>query len=206
MQEINIIFGIAILIMSVVIHEISHGYTAYILGDPTAKESGRLTINPLKHLDFYGSFLVPVLTFLLGGFILGWAKPVPYNPYNLRNQKQGSALVALAGPMSNFLVAVIFGLAVRQASLFAFLPVSFFQIAILIVIINLSLGIFNCIPIPPLDGSKILFGFLPSRWQNFEIAMESFGFLLLIVFIFFFYQLLIPLVFFLFKIITGLTL
>jgi len=206
MQEINFIFGIAILIMSIVIHEVSHGYTAYILGDPTAKDSGRLTLNPFKHLDLYGSFFIPLLTFLMGGFILGWAKPVPYNPYNLKNQRTGSALVGAAGPLSNFLVAIIFGLAIRYSSLFTFLPVSFFQMASLIVIINLNLGIFNSIPIPPLDGSKILFAFLPINWQNLGIILERFGFLILIFFIFFFYQLLIPLTVILFKLITGLTL
>jgi len=206
MQEINFIFGIAILIMSIVIHEVSHGYTAYILGDSTAKDSGRLTLNPFKHLDLYGSLFIPILTFLMGGFILGWAKPVPYNPYNLKNQRTGSALVGAAGPLSNFLVAIIFGLAIRYSSLFTFLPVSFFQMASLIVIINLNLGIFNSIPIPPLDGSKILFAFLPINWQNLGIILERFGFLILIFFIFFFYQLLIPLTVILFKLITGLTL
>jgi Zn-dependent protease len=205
MQEINFIFGIAILVMSVVIHEVSHGYTAYVLGDPTAKESGRLTLNPFKHLDLYGSLIVPVLTFLTGGFILGWAKPVPYNPYNLKDQRKGSALVGAAGPLSNFLVAVIFGLAIRYGSLFTFLPISFFQIAALIVVINLNLGIFNSIPIPPLDGSKILFNFLPSRWQNFELLLERFGFLILIVFLLVFYRLLLPLTVILFKLITGLS-
>ncbi|MBI4692357.1 MAG: site-2 protease family protein [Candidatus Terrybacteria bacterium] len=203
MQEINFIFSIAVLIISVVIHEFSHGYTAYLLGDQTAKNEGRLTLNPLKHLDIFGSFLVPFFTYLVGGFIFGWAKPVPYNPYNLKNQKWGPGMVAVAGPLSNFLVAIVFGLIIRYGSSLVFLPVSFFQIATLIVFINLILGIFNLVPIPPLDGSKVLFTFLPLRWRNIEIFLERYGFFILIFFIFFFFQYLLPVVAFLFKLITG---
>lgn len=203
MQEINFIFAIAVLIMSVVIHEVSHGYTAYALGDSTAKDAGRLSLNPFRHLDLFGSFIIPVITYLLGGFIFGWAKPVPYNPYNLRNQKWGPALVGAAGPLSNFLVAVVFGLLIRYGSTFAFLPASFFQIATLIVFINLILGIFNLVPIPPLDGSKILFSVFPYNWRSIETFLEQFGFIILIIFIFFFFQLLLPIVSGLFKLITG---
>lgn len=203
MQEINFIFAIAVLIMSIVIHEVSHGYTAYALGDSTAKDAGRLSLNPFRHLDLFGSFIVPAITYLIGGFIFGWAKPVPYNPYNLRNQKWGSALVGVAGPLSNFLVAVVFGLLIRYGSTFAFLPASFFQIATLIVFINLILGIFNLVPIPPLDGSKVLFSFFPYSWRNIETFLEQFGFIILLIFIFFFFQLLLPIVSGLFKLITG---
>lgn len=203
MQEINFIFAIAVLIMSIVIHEVSHGYTAYALGDSTAKDAGRLSLNPFRHLDLFGSFIVPAITYLIGGFIFGWAKPVPYNPYNLRNQKGGPALVGAAGPLSNFLVAVVFGLLIRYGSTFAFLPASFFQIATLIVFINLILGIFNLVPIPPLDGSKVLFSFFPYSWRNIETFLEQFGFIILLIFIFFFFQLLLPIVTGLFKLITG---
>jgi Zn-dependent protease len=203
MQEINFIFAIAVLIMSVVIHEVSHGYTAYALGDSTAKDAGRLNLNPLRHLDLFGSFIVPAITYLLGGFIFGWAKPVPYNPYNLRNQKWGPALVGLAGPLANFLAAIVFGLLIRYGSTFAFLPASFFQIATLIVFINLILGIFNLVPIPPLDGSKVLFSVFPYNWRNIETFLEQFGFIILLIFLFFFFQLLLPIVSALFKLITG---
>jgi Zn-dependent protease len=203
MQEINFIFAIAVLIMSVVIHEVSHGYTAYALGDSTAKDAGRLSLNPFRHLDLFGSFIIPAITYLLGGFIFGWAKPVPYNPYNLRNQKWGPALVGAAGPLSNFLVAVVFGLLIRYGSTSAFLPASFFQIATLIVFINLILGIFNLVPIPPLDGSKILFSVFPYNWRSIETFLEQFGFIILLIFIFFFFQLLLPIVSGLFKLITG---
>ena len=204
MQEIDFLFAIAVLIMSVVIHEVSHGYTANLLGDPTAKYAGRLTLNPLKHLDPMGSVLVPLLLKLFGSpVIFGWAKPVPYNPYNLKNQKWGPGLVAVAGPLSNFLIAAVFGFIIRFSPALNFLPFSFFEIASLIVLINLVLGIFNLVPIPPLDGSKVLFAFLPYRWHNIELFLERYGIFLLLIFIFFFLQSLLPFVAILFKLITG---
>lgn len=203
MQEINFIFAIAVLIMSVVIHEVSHGFMALRLGDPTAKYAGRLTLNPLKHLDFIGSLIVPTITFLIGGFIFGWAKPVPYNPYNLKNQKWGPGLVGAVGPLSNLTIALIFGLLIRFGSILVFLPVSFFQIASWIVLINIVLAIFNLIPIPPLDGSKVLFSFLPYQWHHIQVFLERYGFFMLLIFIFFFFRLILPLVFGLFKLITG---
>lgn len=203
MQEIDFIFSIIILIMSVVVHEVSHGFTAYALGDQTAKYAGRLTLNPLKHLDLFGSVIIPVITFLAGGFIFGWAKPVPYNPYNLRNKKWGEALVAGSGPLSNFSIAVVFGLMVRFAPSLAAVPPSFLDIAGLVVFINLVLGVFNLIPIPPLDGSKVLFAILPYKWDNARIFFEKYGFFFLLIFIFFLFQSLMPIVLGLFKIITG---
>src|SRR5574343_1199862 len=107
MDTINIIFSIAILIMSVVIHELSHGYTADLLGDPTPKIQGRLTLNPLKHLDFFGSFILPIVT-SFSGFTIGWAKPVEWNPYNVKNKRVGELLISIAGPLSNFIIAMTF--------------------------------------------------------------------------------------------------
>jgi Zn-dependent protease len=202
MQEIEFIFSIAVLIMSVVIHEVSHGHMANFLGDPTAKYAGRLTLNPIKHLDFFGSFLVPLVSYLSGGFIFGWAKPVPYNPYNLKNPKMGAGLVGVAGPLSNFLMAVVFGLIIRYGYLLP-LPLPFFQIASLIVFINILLGVFNLVPIPPLDGSKVLFAFLPPGWQEVQNFLERFGLFFLLIFIFFFAGRLLPIISFLFKLITG---
>ncbi|HDO23652.1 MAG TPA: site-2 protease family protein [bacterium] len=203
MQGIDFIFAIAVLVMSVVIHEVSHGFAANAMGDPTAKYAGRLTLNPAKHLDFFGSFLVPMITYLLGGFIFGWAKPVPYNPYNLKNQKWGPGAVAIAGPISNFLVAIVFGLIIRFGQIYAVLPASFLQIATLIVFINIILGVFNLVPIPPLDGSKVLFAFFPYKWRHIEEFLERYGFFILLIFIFFFFRLILPIVFSLFKLITG---
>jgi Zn-dependent protease len=196
MDIIQIVFIIIILIMSVVIHEISHGYAAYIQGDPTAKLQGRLTLNPLKHLDLMGSFIVPLLTYFLTGIPLGWAKPVPYNPYNLKNRRWGEAIVALAGPASNLLIAVIFGLVVRFG-LNTF-DVAFLQLTSIVVYINIGLAIFNLIPIPPLDGSKILFSLIPFRFQGFRAQYERYSLIILVIFIFFLSQYLVPVVSFLY--------
>lgn len=214
-NAIAAIFSLAILIFSVVIHEVAHGLAANFLGDPTAKDAGRLTLNPLKHLDPVGSFLVPLATFIIprlfggGGFIIGWAKPVPYNPYNLRtkNLDFGSALVGAAGPAANIVVAVIFGLGVRLVSAFG----GFFGAAAgplaeifgLIVFINLGLAVFNLVPIPPLDGSKVLFWLLPTGSVKIRIFLEQFGIVLLLVFIFYFAGVILPIVGFLFHLLAG---
>lgn len=224
MQGINFIFTIAILILSVVIHEVSHGYVAYIMGDSTAKKAGRLSMNPFKHLDITGSFIVPLMLVLLKApFIFGWAKPVPYNPYNLKNQKWGPGLVAASGPLSNFLIAGVFGLvslflpidqssrteiglaAINGAAVFGtgYAP-AFLYFSSMVVWINVFLGIFNLIPIPPLDGSKVLFSFLPYKWTNFQIFLEKYGFFILLFFLFSFSSILLPVVFFLFRLFLGL--
>lgn len=197
MDPLSLIFSIVILILSVVIHEVSHGYAADSLGDPTARLQGRLTLNPIKHLDLFGSIIVPALTAGIGGFIFGWAKPVPYNPYNI-SHKYGDALVAGAGPLSNFILALIFGLALR------FIPLSpdIQGILSIIVLINLILAVFNLIPIPPLDGSKILFSLFPNTQELIQ-RMERYGFVLVLIFILFLWQLIVPIIFWLFTIITG---
>ena len=202
-QVVNFIFSVAVLIMSVVIHEVSHGYVAESMGDPTARYQGRLTLNPLKHIDPFGSVIIPAMTYFLGGFIFGWAKPVPYNPYNLKNQKWGPAIVAAAGPFSNFIIALVFGLIVRFAQSIS-LPAAFIEVSILIVFINLVLTIFNLVPIPPLDGSKLLFALLPLRFYYVQRFLEQYGFFLIIIFIFFFWELMLPVLFLLFRLITGL--
>lgn len=203
MVGIDFIFAIAVLIMSVVVHEVSHGYSAYLLGDPTAKYAGRLTMNPLKHLDFIGSLVVPVMTYLLSGFLFGWAKPVPYNPYNLKNQKWGPAVVGVSGPLANFLVALSFGFLLRFGASYSFLPSASLEILSLIVFINLLLGIFNLVPVPPLDGSKLLFALLPYSWQNVQYFFERFGIFLLLFFVFFLWQFVSPFISVLFSLITG---
>ncbi len=200
------IFAIAILIMSVVLHEVSHGYAAYAMGDSTAKYAGRLTLNPFKHLDLFGSIILPVLTYLSSHAILGWAKPVPFNPYNLKNQKWGPAVVGIAGPAMNFLLVLFFGIFIRLGNSLILLPASLIEISALIAIVNLQLMILNLIPIPPLDGSKLLFAVLPYRWRNFEYTLERYGFFILIIFIMFlgFGRIILPISSFLFKLITGL--
>lgn len=191
--------------MSVVIHEVSHGYAALALGDPTAKFQGRLTLNPFSHLDPIGSFLVPLLGYFMGGFIIGWAKPVPFNPYNLRNQRWGEALVALAGPLSNISLAVIFGLVIRFSSGYGLTNPAFLGLAGFVVMINITLAIFNLMPIPPLDGSKILFAILPYKWQSFRQSFERFGLIFVFIFIFFIWQVMSPVIGYLFTLFTGIS-
>lgn len=208
MNDFNLlIFQLSVLLMSVVIHEVSHGVVALLQGDPTAKMMGRLTLNPIKHLDVWGSFLVPLGLFVFSGgnFLFGWAKPVPYNPYNLRNQKWGAAMVGAAGPLSNFLLAIIFGIALRffpASSELSFIQ-NLFQLFIIIVMLNILLGVFNLVPIPPLDGSKLLFSILPPHMEHIKIFIEKYGFIILLFFIFFASKAVFPIIGFLFRLITG---
>ena len=198
----TVLLHLIILIMSVVIHEVAHGYAAQYLGDPTARLAGRLTLNPLKHLDPVGSFLVPLLTWISGGFVFGWAKPVPYNPYNLKQGRWSEAFVAIAGPVSNLLLAAVFGTIIRFG--IGFLPQTMVSVFVLIVLVNISLAIFNLIPIPPLDGSKILFAFLPAHLGHIREMLERFGFVLVILFTVLIWKLLLPVILFLFTLATGL--
>lgn len=181
---------IVALIYSIILHEMAHGYAANWLGDPTARLQGRLSPNPLVHIDPIGSVLVPALLFLSSaGFLFGWAKPVPYNPHNLRNQRYGDAIVAAAGPATNILLALIFAMLIRSADALG-LPATFTGIASYIVFINLLLAIFNLIPIPPLDGSKLITALLPwnasMRYREMTAAIERMGFLFTVLFIFIF--------------------
>lgn len=195
---------IIILIFSVILHELAHGYSALMLGDHTAKYAGRLTLNPLKHLDPFGSVIIPLLLhFSATGIIFGWAKPVPYNPYNLRNQRWGEAIVASSGPLTNLLLALIFGLVIRIGMFSGFLSQSFIDMASYVVIINIVLAIFNLVPIPPLDGSKVLFSILPYRFQDLRNILERFGLIILIIFVLVGWQYVFPVIVWLFKIVTG---
>lgn len=201
MEDLNFIFQIAILVVSIVIHEVSHGAVAYWLGDPTAKYAGRLTLNPIPHIDPVGSILLPLIMSLSGIGIIGWAKPVPYNPYNLRDQRYGPGLVAVAGPLSNLTVAIFFGIFIRALSAADFGSPIFFSFLQYIIFINVLLAIFNLVPIPPLDGSKVLFAFLPDSAYRIKAALEQYGVFLLIFFIFFLFPLIIPIVSWIFNLI-----
>ncbi len=155
------ILSLVILILSVIVHEVAHGYAANSLGDPTARLAGRLTLNPLPHIDIMGSIVLPaLLIFTHSPIMFGWAKPVPYNPYNLRHQRWGETLVALAGVATNLFLAVIFGLIVRFSPVLGLDSIAV-SIAATIAFINLFLGLFNLIPFPPLDGFSALRSSLP---------------------------------------------
>jgi Zn-dependent protease len=201
---------ILIFLFSVIIHEIFHGEVANLLGDQTAKDAGRLTLNPIKHLDPFGSIILPGFLFLMSlglppekRFIFGWAKPVPVNPYNFRDQKYGEAKVAMAGPGANLLIALIFGFSIR------FLPLEnpFSQklgiIFAQITWVNLLLAFLNLIPIFPLDGSHILFAFLPPRFESLKIFLQRYGFIILVLVIIYFFQWFFPLIDLVFRLIVG---
>lgn len=204
-DPIVLIFQLIVLIFSVMIHEISHGFMAYRLGDRTAKESGRLTLNPLKHIDPFGSVLLPLFLFIVKSPVLfGWAKPVPFNPFNLKNPKKDSGLIALAGPASNFLIAAVFSVILKLAGLtnFYFAP-AFIIFLNIIILVNVVLAIFNLVPIPPLDGSKVLFAVLPKGAEKFQIILEQYGFFILLFFIFFGFQLIIPIILAIYRLLGG---
>ncbi|HPI67548.1 MAG TPA: site-2 protease family protein [bacterium] len=178
------------IIIGAIIHEYAHGWTADKLGDPTARNAGRLTLNPLAHIDIFGTIILPFLMVLSFGSAFGYAKPVPYNPYNLRNQKIDPALIGLSGPLSNLILALIFTLIIRLS------PYSTLNLILSLgVLANLALLIFNLIPIPPLDGSKLLYALLPADSWRLKASLEKYGIFILIFFIFSLSRLISPLIF-----------
>lgn len=187
------ILGLIILILSIIVHEVAHGYAADSLGDPTARLAGRLTLNPIPHIDILGSIVLPLLLVLSHSpLFFGWAKPVPYNPYNLRVRRWGETFVALAGSLTNLVLAFLFGLIVRYGEALH-LGAEALSIAALITLVNLFLGLFNLIPFPPLDGFTALRSALPwhlsAQLARFETYVRGAGALSLILFLFLFYSL-----------------
>lgn len=175
-----------ILFGSIVLHEISHGYAAFLMGDSTAKYSGRLSLNPLKHVDPFGTVIMPALMLLLSGgsFAFGYAKPVPINPSNFRNERKGMLITGIAGPATNIVLAIVTGLLARviialgsTSSTFLLVVVSLLYYAALM---NLILAFFNLIPIPPLDGSRVLQRFLPTKARDLYHGIEPYGFIIVI--------------------------
>ena len=181
-----LVFQLIVLIFSVMIHEIAHGFVAERLGDPTARLAGRLTLNPLKHIDPFGSIILPLLLFFTNSpVMLGWAKPVPYNPYNLsKDYKRGPLKVALAGPASNLVIFLVFGLAARILLPYTSSPIV--GVFGFIALLNAFLAIFNLVPIPPLDGSHLLAIIFPRHYALFFQRLGFGGILLVFLFVFFF--------------------
>ena len=198
MDPILVVFQITILVFAVIIHEVSHGVVALSLGDPTAKLSCRLTLNPIPHIDIYGSIMLPLLMGLASGgaFVFGYAKPVPFNPYLLRDQKWAPALVALAGPASNLALAIFLGVSYRIATIFTNIPAEIGQLFGIAVVTNIVLAVFNSVPIPPLDGSKIIAPLLPDKFlrSEFYAALEQQGMWIVLIFIFFGFRLISPII------------
>ena len=196
------IFYIIVILYSVTIHEVSHGLMANSLGDSTAKNLGRLSLNPIKHLDLFGSVLLPFILFITTGFAFGYAKPVPYNPNNLNDRKYGPVKVAIAGPASNLILALLFGFILRfMPDIFtsSLVPELFSRI----VLLNLVLAVFNMFPVPPLDGHWLLMTFLPPSMNAFKVYIYRNSFILFPIFLIVFMVFVSPLIYWLFRLITG---
>src|SRR3989338_7132187 len=195
-----ILIAVAALLICLTVHEFSHALAAYVQGDTTARDAGRLTLNPIPHIDPIGTLLLPLLLMAIPGnpILFAYAKPVPVNPYNLRNPKRDNGMVALAGPAVNFFVAIVLGQIVQYLPAGPF--TNYLEIAVLA---NVMLAVFNIIPIPPLDGSKMLFALLPERLHNVEVFLETYGMWILLPLLLVFYQVLSPLLYFFFDLFTG---
>lgn len=201
------IFYFLVLIISIIVHEVAHGIAAEREGDPTARMLGRITLNPLKHIEWFGSVVLPLVLILTNaGFVVGWAKPVPYNPENLKRGKKSVALVSIAGIVVNLAIAVIFGLAIRIAAATGLVSTAFFEIGSIIVLVNIVLALFNAIPIAPLDGFRFLGAVLPYKAEPTMRTLEQYSLPLLIVFLLFGWKFVAPLAFSLFTLLTGITL
>ena len=174
MNIVGVASVLVVIVFSMMLHELAHGGVAYLLGDTTAKEDGRLTLNPLKHLDPFMSVLLPLMTFLMGGVVFGGAKPVPVNTHRLKGGVWGMAAVAVAGPLTNFVLAFVGFLIWEGAA--AVDPNTFLGATVMnLVFVNLGFGVFNLIPIPPLDGSRVLYAIAPDGVREFMDKMEKVG-------------------------------
>ena len=196
MEFASLLFYFIVIIPSAIIHEYAHGWMADRLGDPTARYAGRLTINPRAHIDPMGTIFLPLILFITTGgrFLFAYAKPVPFNPYNLKNQKWGPAMVGVAGPLANFMLAAAFAIVLRAIPESSFAP--FLSI---IIYANIMLMVFNLVPIPPLDGSKILFAILPDSANQLKNALDRYGFFILIFFVLFLFRLISPIIDFVYR-------
>ncbi len=183
----KVVIILVIVVGSVILHELAHGIVAYWLGDDTAKEAGRLTFNPIKHIDPFMSIIVPVVLYIIGAPVFGGAKPVPINSHNLKWREWGMALVALAGPFTNFLLALItFLVAYFTGVLYRPSGELLYFIFVEIIFVNLGFMIFNLIPIPPLDGSRLLYAIAPDAVRALMMSIERYGFIIVYLLIFLF--------------------
>jgi Zn-dependent protease len=175
----DIILQVLILLFSVILHEVAHGYAALSLGDPTARAAGRLTLNPIKHMDPWGTVILPLFLILIRApFLVGWAKPVPVNPFLLRDRKRGMMLVGAAGPLANIALILLSALVLRAMPFSA--PPILFDLFKYCCAINIILALFNLLPVPPLDGSKVVAGILPPKMRDAYVGLERYGILIII--------------------------
>ena len=179
--DLSVIYVIAAAFITIIFHEVSHGYAAYLLGDRTARDRGRLSLNPLRHVDVLGLLMMIFFRF-------GWAKPVPVDMGSFKRPRLGMAVTALAGPVSNMILAFL-AMLLRAAAVFALIKFGWGQAFVdffgTLATLSTGIGIFNLMPIPPLDGSKILFAFLPGRWYRFVLKYERYGMLILVAVLYF---------------------
>jgi len=198
------IFYFVVLIFSIIVHEVAHGLIAEREGDPTARNLGRITLNPLKHIDWLGSVILPLILILTNaGFVVGWAKPVPYNPQNLRNGRKSEAKVAIAGIVVNLSIAIFFALVIRGAIVFHYGSTALIDGASIIVLLNIVLAFFNSIPLAPLDGFRFLTAVLPARAIPTMRQIERYSLPILIIFIIFGWNFVAPVVYGAFSFLTG---
>jgi Zn-dependent protease len=198
------IFYFVVLIFSIMVHEVAHGLIAEREGDPTARNLGRITLNPLKHIDWIGSVILPILLIVTkAGFVVGWAKPVPYNPNNLQHGRKSEAKVAVAGIIVNLSIALFFGLVIRTTQLFHYGNTALLDGASIIVLLNIVLALFNSIPLAPLDGFRFLTSVLPVRAMSTMRLIERFSLPLLLIFIVFGWSFVAPLAYGIFHLFTG---
>lgn len=199
------IFYFLILIFSIVVHEVAHGLAAEREGDPTARMLGRITLNPIKHIDWVGSIILPfILIVSNAGFVIGWAKPVPYNENNLKRGNKSVAWVAIAGILVNLGLAVLFSILLRVMVATGTATPAIAEIASIVVLVNIMLAFFNAIPLAPLDGFRFLSAVLPRRTEPTMRLIEQYSLPLLFVFIIFGWKVIAPFVFVLFSLLTGL--
>lgn len=177
------------LLFAITLHEVAHGWVASLLGDPTAKMLGRLTLNPLKHIDPIGTVLVPLTMVFLGGFVFGWAKPVPVTNENFKHRYRDMAFVALAGPLANLLMAIGWAICAKLALMFSAgnassgLSLALIYMGEIGILVNVSLFVLNLLPLPPLDGGRVLTYLLPKRWAWQFSKIEPYGFIILLLFL-----------------------